>query len=77
MNDEYLTGKLKEYIDLKVEKEQPFTLYDLYTDNKDNFWNFSAIIFGLYISENAEDLGIKEFSKGSFEMTEYKVDDNE
>ena len=74
MNDNFITRKLTEYADYKRANKSDFTLHDLH---KDNFWNFSAIIFGLYISENAEDLGVKEFSKGSFEMTEYKVDDNE
>tara|TARA_B100000700_G_C14974744_1_gene823266 strand:- start:170 stop:403 length:234 start_codon:yes stop_codon:yes gene_type:complete len=76
MNDNFITRKLTEYAEYKRANNVNFTLYDLHKDNLDNFWNFCAIFFGYYTREHAEELDIKEFSEGNFEMVEYKKEDD-
>jgi len=76
MTDNFMTKKLTEYADYKRANNANFTLHDLHKDNLENFWNFCAIFHGYYVKEHAEELDIEEFSKGSFEMTEYNMEDD-
>ena len=76
MTDNFMTRKLTEYADYKRANNDNFTLHDLHKDNLENFWNFCAIFHGYYVKEHAEELDIEEFSKGSFEMTEYNMEDD-
>ncbi len=76
MTDNFITRKLTEYADYKRANGAKFNLHDIYKDNLDNFWNFCAIFYGYYVREHAEDLDIKEFSEGNFDMVEYKKEDD-
>jgi len=61
-NGDYLIKKLTEYCDTKTKRGEKFNMYDMYTDNKDHFWNFTAAIYGFYMSKNSN-LETVELSK--------------
>ena len=73
--EDYIKDKIFRYCDQMKESGQDFTLYDVHVEHVNDYWNLVTAIYGMWLARDSDFVTV-EFSETSFDMVEYKTEEN-